>query len=58
MPNFLLKKIAKKDMDLRPHNMVLYDYEGKTSNALGFILVNIDVGTVVRLTFLWLFHLG
>lgn len=50
MPNFLLKKISKNDMDLRPYNMVLFNYKGKTSKALRFILVNIIVGTVVRRT--------
>lgn len=36
--------------NLRPHNMVLSDYEGKTSKALRVTLANIVVGTVVRPT--------
>lgn len=31
MLHFLLKKIGKFDIDLRPHNMVLFNYEGKIS---------------------------
>lgn len=50
MPNFLLKKIGKKDIDLRPHNMVLSDYKGKTCKALAVLLVNIDVGMMLRPT--------
>lgn len=50
MPHFLLKKIGKFDTNLRPHNMVLSNYEGKISYSLEVIEVNISVGTITRLT--------
>lgn len=34
MPNFLLKTIGKKDTNLKPHNIILSDYEGKTKSGL------------------------
>ncbi|WP_338309929.1 hypothetical protein, partial [Bradyrhizobium sp. TM233] len=40
MPKFLLKKIGKSVEDLQPHNMMLTDYEGKTSKSLGMLLVD------------------
>ena len=50
MPSILLKKIGKSVSDLRPHNMVLTDFEGKTSKSLGVILLSVRVGTVARPT--------
>ena len=50
MPYSLLKKICNYDTDLRPHNMVLSNYEGKTSKALGVIHVDIVVGTILGRT--------
>lgn len=46
MRHSLLKKIGKYDINLRPHNMVLSNYEGKTSKALGVTQVDIIVGTI------------
>lgn len=37
MPHSLLKKISKYDIDLRPYNMVLSNYEGNISKALRVI---------------------
>lgn len=50
MPYSLLKKIKKCDMDLRPHNMVLSNYDRKTSKVIEFIEVDIVVGTITRST--------
>lgn len=35
MPYTLFNKMGKCDDDLRQHNMVLSNYEGKTSNMMG-----------------------
>lgn len=45
MSHFSLKKIRKRDTDLKPHNMVLSNYEGMTSKTLGVIQVEVVVGT-------------
>lgn len=50
MPYILLKKIGKYDTDLRPHNMVLSNYERKTSQTMGVIQVDVTVGSITRLT--------
>lgn len=50
MPHFMLKKIGKFDTDLKPHNMVLLNYEGKISHTLGVIQVDLTVGTITRPT--------
>lgn len=50
MPNTLFKKMGKGDADLRQHNMVLSNYEGKTSNTLRVIQVELAVGTTTRPT--------
>ncbi|XP_057446268.1 uncharacterized protein LOC130738310 [Lotus japonicus] len=51
MPRFMLKKLGKTEADLIPHDMVLSDYEGKTSTSMGgAIMLNITVGTVGRST--------
>lgn len=36
--------------DLRTHNMVLLNYEGKTSHILGLIKVELSVGSTTRPT--------
>lgn len=48
--HFWLKRIGNFDTDLCPHNMVLSNYEGKTSHILGIIQVDIFVGTLTRPT--------
>src|ERR1044072_2113111 len=50
MPYTLLKKIGKSISELKPHNMVLSDFEGKTTKSLGMILLSVKVGTVIRPT--------
>lgn len=50
MTHSLLKKIWNFEVDLRPHNMVLSNYEGKTGHPLGAIQVNLVVRTTVRPT--------
>lgn len=50
MPLTLLKKMGKGEEDLRPHNMVLSNYEGKTNSILGVIQVELVVGTTTRMT--------
>lgn len=50
IPYFLLNKMGKFGTSLRPHNMVLSNYEGKTSKVLGVIQVDIFVWTMIRPT--------
>lgn len=50
MPHSLLRKIGKYDTDLKPNNMVLSNYEGKTGKTLGIIQVNMVVGITTRPT--------
>lgn len=56
MSQSLLRRIGKYDTDLRPHNIVLSNYEIKMSKSLGVIQVDIFVGTIVRPTFFMVFH--
>ena len=48
MPHHLLRKIGKYDIDAKPHNMVLSNYEGKVGTTLGVIQVELMVGIVTR----------
>lgn len=48
MPHFLLRKIGKYDTDMRPHNMVLSNYEANTGHTMGVIHVNVIVGSITR----------
>lgn len=48
MPYSVFKKLGKVDEDLRPHNMVLSNYEGKTSNILSVIQVNLSIRSTSR----------
>ena len=50
MPRFMLKRIGMQDSDVRPHNMVLSNYEGKVGKTLGVIQVNLTVGSLTRPT--------
>lgn len=49
MPHSFFKKTGK-DADLQPHNMVLSNYEGKTSHILGVIQVELSIGSITRTT--------
>src|SRR4051812_10353614 len=48
MPQYMLKRIRMFDTDIKPHNMVLSNYEGKVEHTLGVIQVNLTVGSVTR----------
>jgi len=50
IPRSLLKRIGKTDKDLKPHNVILSNYEGKAGHSLGALQVSLTVGTVVRPT--------
>ena len=49
-PHCLLRKIGLSETDLKPHNVVLCNYEGKSGSSLGAVEVNLVVGTVKRPT--------
>lgn len=50
MLQFMLKRIGKFDTDLKPHNMVLLNYEGKIGHTLGVIQVDLTIGSIIRPT--------
>jgi len=50
MPQPLLKMIGKTDKDLKPHNVILSNYEGKAEHSLGDLQVSLTMGTVIRPT--------
>jgi len=50
LPHCLLIKIGLSETDLKPHNVVLCNYEGKSGSSLGAIEVDLVVGTVKRPT--------
>lgn len=50
MPHSLLKRIDMYDTDLESNNMVLFNYEGKTSRLFGVIQVDVVIGTITRPT--------
>lgn len=50
LPQTLLKKIGISESDLKPHNVVLYNYEGKSGSSFGAIEVDLVVGTMKRAT--------
>lgn len=50
MPIFLLEKIGKFDTNLRPHNMVLSNYEGKTGQTIGLIQIDVIMRSITRPT--------
>ncbi|XP_050897147.1 uncharacterized protein LOC127103965 [Lathyrus oleraceus] len=56
MPYTLFKKMGKVDEDLQQHNMVLSNYEGKTSNIMGVVQVDLAVGTTTHSTFFMVIH--
>jgi len=45
-----LKKIGLFDSDLKPHNVILTNYEGTTVNSLGAIEEDLVVGSICRTT--------
>jgi len=50
MPQLVLKRIGKTDKDLKPHNLILSNYEGKAGHSLCALQVSLMVGTMVRPT--------
>jgi len=50
MHQSLLKKIGKCGTYLKPHNIVLSNYDGKVGFLLGALQVNLTVGSVTRPT--------
>jgi hypothetical protein len=50
IPQSFLGKIGIVDSDLKPHNIVLTNYEGTTGNSLGAVEVDLIVGSVKRTT--------
>jgi len=50
LPKSLLSKIGLFDTDLKPHNVVLTNYEGTAGNSLGTVEVELIVGSVSRTT--------
>jgi hypothetical protein len=50
IPQSLLKKIGKCGTNLKPHNIVMLNYEGKAGFSLGALQVNLTVGSVTRPT--------
>jgi len=50
MPQSLLKRIGKTDKDLKPHNVILSNYEGNAGHSLGALQVSLTVGSVIRPT--------
>lgn len=50
IPHRILRRIGKYDADVKPHNMVLSNYEVKVGTTLEVIQVELTVGTVTRST--------
>ena len=50
LPQSFLNKIGLVDSDLKPHNVVLTNYEGTNGNSLGAVEVELIVGSVSRTT--------
>jgi len=50
LPQSFLSKIGLVNSDLKPHNVVLTNYEGMTRNSLGVVEVELIVGSVSRTT--------
>ena len=42
--------MGKEDEDIKPHNMVLSNYEGGIGTTMGVIQLDLKVGTIVRPT--------
>jgi len=50
LPQYLLKKIGLIESDLKPYNVILSNYEGKSGSSFGAVKVDLVVGTVKRST--------
>nr|KYP70906.1 hypothetical protein KK1_010146 [Cajanus cajan] len=50
LPKTMLKRLGKSLTDLKPHNIMISDYAGKSSNPEGMILLDVQIGSVKRTT--------
>jgi len=50
MPQSLLERIGMTDKDLKPHNVILSNYDGKAGHSLNAVQMNLTMGTVVKPT--------
>ena len=50
MPKIVFKKLGKSESDLIPTNMVVTDFNGRTSPSDGVTMLTIQVGTIKRPT--------
>jgi len=50
LPQYFLKKIGLFDSDLKPHDVILTNYEGTTGNSIRAVEVDLIVGSVSRTT--------
>nr|KYP35446.1 hypothetical protein KK1_043514 [Cajanus cajan] len=48
LPQTMLKCFGKTLEDLKPHNILISDYAGKSSQPEGMILLNVQIGSVRR----------
>nr|KYP41306.1 hypothetical protein KK1_037326 [Cajanus cajan] len=46
----MLKRFGKSTADLKPHNILISDYAGKSSHPEGMILLNVQIGSMKRTT--------
>ena len=46
----MLGKLGKGDADIKPHNMVLSNYEGGIGTTMGVIQLDLKVGSILRPT--------
>lgn len=53
LPQSLLKKIGLSKSDLKPHNVVLSNYEGKSGSSFGAVEVDLVVGTIKQQHCFW-----
>ena len=47
IPHSMLRKMGKGDGDIKPHNMVLSNYEGGIGTTMGVIQLDLKVGTIL-----------
>nr|KYP58707.1 hypothetical protein KK1_014127 [Cajanus cajan] len=50
LPKTMLKRFGKSLADLKPHNIMISDYAGKSSHPEGMILLDVQIGSVKRTT--------
>nr|KYP40047.1 hypothetical protein KK1_038629 [Cajanus cajan] len=50
LPQTMLKRFRKTLADLKPHNILISDYAGKSSQLEGMILLDVQIGSVKMTT--------